>query len=33
MSLFGKEKITLTLEKYDYKPGDKQKQENWKYHL
>jgi hypothetical protein len=23
MGLFGKEKITLTLEKYDYKPGDK----------
>lgn len=23
MGLFGKEKITLTLEKYDYSPGDK----------
>jgi hypothetical protein len=23
MGLFGKEKITLTLQKYDYKPGDK----------
>ena len=23
MGLFGKEKITVTLEKYDYKPGDK----------
>jgi hypothetical protein len=23
MGLFGKDKITLTLEKYDYKPGDK----------
>ena len=45
MSLFEKDKISLTLEKYDFKPGDKikgtvklnlknrQRQENWKYPL